>query len=297
MTHPAREIAAARRTYRGGLTNPDRWATWTPRSGDILVTTPPKNGTTWTQAMLAMLVHGGTQLPNTVSVLSPWVDSNIGTAEDVTAALAVQNGRRVLKTHTPADGFPIWEGVTVVAVYRHPLDMFFSHRKHMANMKDVADDHPMLLPLSASLRAFVEGTVDPDDFERETLASYALHYQQTVLSGRLPDLKLFHYADMIRGPRRAVQGLARAAGIDAAPAVIDAVTDATSFGAMKANAAAYAPGGGTGIWKNEAAFFDAGTSGKWEGQLSREDLDLYADRFAALIPDRAARHWLENGTG
>ena len=133
--------------------------------------------------------------------------------------------------------------------------------------------------------------------ERETLASYALHYQQTVLSGRLPDLKLFHYADMIRGPRRAVQGLARAAGIDAAPAVIDVVTDATSFGAMKANAATYAPGGGTGIWKNEGAFFDAGTSGKCEGQLSREDLDLYADRFAALIPDRAARHWLENGAG
>jgi hypothetical protein len=67
-------------------------------------------------------------LPARLPILSPWVDADLGLpASEVAEALAAQKGRRVVKTHTPADGFPIWEGVTVIAVYRHPLDVFFSY--------------------------------------------------------------------------------------------------------------------------------------------------------------------------
>ncbi len=58
----------------------------------------------------------------------------------------------MVKTHTPADGFPVWEGVTVISVYRHPLDVFFSMRKHIANTKDTGpDDERWLLPVAQSL--------------------------------------------------------------------------------------------------------------------------------------------------
>lgn len=71
----------------------------------------------------------GAKLP----VLSPWIAADLGVpASEAAQALAVQRERRVVKTHTPADGFPIWVGVTAIAVYRHPLHAFFSLRTHTA---------------------------------------------------------------------------------------------------------------------------------------------------------------------
>ena len=64
-----------------------------------------------------------------------------------------QKGRRVVKTHAPADGFPIWEGVTVVAVYRHPLDVFFSLRKHVDNKSVIDDSSIYKWPVSRSITA------------------------------------------------------------------------------------------------------------------------------------------------
>lgn len=298
MNNPARMIAPAARVYRGGITRPERWETWLPNKGDILVCTPTKCGTTWTQTMLAMLAHGGAELPARLPILSPWVDADLGIpASEVAEALAAQKGRRVVKTHTPADGFPIWEGVTVISVYRHPLDVFFSLRKHTANQSNASDEDPYKWPVPRSIRAYVGKLTDCNNFGEECLMSMAIHYANTVLSGRLPDLKLFHYSDMVRDGRRTVEALAAAAGIEASNRVIDAVTEATAFGAMKAKAADYAPVGGTGFWKNDENFFDSASSNKWDGKLSDEELSLYRDRLEALIPDTRARDWLEGGAG
>ena len=264
--------------------------------GDILVCTPPKSGTTWTQTILAMLVHGGPDLSDKLPFLSPWIDADLGIpSKEVGSVLARQTGRRVVKTHTPGDGFPVWNGVTVVSVYRHPLDVFFSVLKHTADMSEPIKGDPMALPAAQALPAYLEGPFDRDDFDRDTLETLTTHYVETALSDRLPDLKLFHYATMLRDPRAAIRDLAAAAEIDAGPALIDAVADATSFGAMKAKAADYAPVGGTGFWKSDAGFFDSATSRKWENKLSPEQVAHYRHRVAKLVPDRNARTWLENG--
>jgi aryl sulfotransferase len=295
MTIPAPMKAPAARIYRDPITNPDRWKTWVPNTGDILVCTPSKCGTTWTQTMLAMLVHGGPDLPMKLPVLSPWVDADLGVpASEVAAALAAQTGRRVVKTHTPADGFPIWEGVTVIAVYRNPLDVFFSLRKHTDNRKTPEPDDPRAWPVSEAFRAYVLGA---DDSEFDNLATLTAHYTRTALSGRLPDLKLFHYSDMVRDGRRTVEALALAAEINATAGLIDTVTAATAFGAMKAKAADYVPVAGTGFWKSDENFFDSGSSRKWEGQLSEAELAFYRGRLQELIPDSRDRQWLEGSGG
>lgn len=297
MTGVAPVIAPAERFYRGGVKRPERWATWVPNRGDILVCTPAKCGTTWTQTILTMLVHGGADLPARLPVLSPWVDADLGVpASEVAEALAAQKGRRVVKTHAPADGFPIWEGVTVIAVYRHPLDVFFSLRKHSSNLKDSGDDDAMYMwPVARSIRAYVSNPSDCDNYGQENLKSLTMHYANTALSGRLPDLKQFHYSDMVRDGRRTVEALAAAAGIDASATVIDTVTKVTAFGAMKAKAADYAPVGGTGFWKSDGNFFDSASSNKWDGKLSEEELTIYEGRLKELIPDVQARDWLERG--
>jgi len=296
MTSPTSVLAPKLRTYRGFITDPERWSSWIPRRGDVLVCTPPKCGTTWTQTMVAMLIHKETELPEAAPVLSPWVDGNLGVpADEVAAALDRQTRRRVVKTHTPADGFPIWRDVSIIAVYRHPLDVFFSLRKHSANMREPANDTPMRWPLKRAFRHFIEQDADIDDFDRDTLATITLHYTQTVLSDRLPDLKVFHYSDLLLDGRAAVERLAAAVGIEADTNLIARIAEASSFRSMKAKAADFAPVGGTGFWKSDANFFDSATSGKWQSVLSTEDLHEYNVRLQELVPDVEARAWLEFG--
>ena len=248
--------------------------------------------------MLAMLVHGTSVLPEKVPVMSPWVDADLGVpADEVAAALSAQRQRRVVKTHTPADGFPIWDGVTIIAVYRHPLDVFFSLRNHEANKKEVTPGHPMSLPLNQSIRRFLDDPMDPEDFDKDTMASLVHHFSETVLSGRISNLEVLHYSEMLRDGPGTVRRLADAIGIKAGPGLIDEIAKATAFGAMKSNAANYAPVAGTGYWKSDAGFFASGGSGKWEGQLSKSEIDHFKARLAELLPDESARSWLIGAVG
>lgn len=248
--------------------------------------------------MLAMLVHGTSELPEKVPVLSPWVDADLGVPADAVATtLTAQIGRRVVKTHTPADGFPVWDGVTVVAVYRHRPDIFFSLRNHEANKRVGTQDHPMALPVSESVRLFIDDEKDTEDCDTDTLASVVHHYTETVLSGRIPNLFALHYSDMLADGYSTVQSLANAIGVQASDALVEEVAEATAFSSMKSNAANYAPVAGTGYWKSDAGFFASGGSGKWEDRLSKEELDHFDARLMALLPDTKARDWLKAGKG
>ena len=291
----AREIRPALAAYRGDVTCPERWATWTPRRGDVVVCTPPKSGTTWTQTMVAMLLAGRAEIPQRIGVVSPWVDSVLGEAETVRADLAAQPGRRVVKTHTPADGFPVWEGVSVIAVYRHPLDVFVSLLSHVANRATAGAFHRLRRPLDEALAGFLEDPVDREAYDEDSLATIARHYRETALSDRLPDRLVLHYADMVADHRGAVARLAEAIGVEASPALLDEIVAATAFEAMRAEAHRYVPAPGTGFWHDDAGFFARGGAGRWRETVPERVLPRYAERLAELIPDPAARRWLEEG--
>ena len=116
-----------------------------------------------------------------------------------------------------------------------------------------------------------------------------------MLSDRIPDLKVFHYSDLLRDGRYTVERLAKAVEIEADPNLIARIAEASSFRSMKAKAADFVPVGGTGFWKSDANFFDSATSGKWQGVLSKDELHAYNERLEELVPDAEARAWLEFG--
>lgn len=291
---PARVLAPPLRAYKGHVTNPARWALWTPRRGDILVCTPAKCGTTWTQTIVANLLYAGAP-PAPVSEISPWIDATFATSDVTRAALDAQTGRRVVKTHTPGDGFPVWEGVHVVAVYRHPLDVFLSLRKHIMNMWDRPDDHPLKQPVDQALDTFLTRSFHEDDADSDSLALVAAHHARTVTQARHPGLTVLHYADMIADHRGTVAHLARALDIPADAGLIDRVTELTRFGAMKARASQLVPEAGQKIWKDETAFFAQGGTGNWQGTISPEGVARYRARLAEVMPDPVTRAWLESG--
>jgi hypothetical protein len=61
--------------YKGTFTDSSRWADFEHRPGDIFVCTPPKCGTTWTQAICALLIFQTPDLKINPATISPWLDS------------------------------------------------------------------------------------------------------------------------------------------------------------------------------------------------------------------------------
>jgi len=108
--------------YRSPDEDSARWAEFEFRDGDIVVSTRSKTGTTWVQMICALLVFQTAQLPDKLSMLSPWLDWLVSPRDDVFERLAAQQHRRFIKTHTPLDGVPFDPRVTYIVTGRHPLD-------------------------------------------------------------------------------------------------------------------------------------------------------------------------------
>lgn len=288
MIKPAED---ALQSYAGPETDSTRWTAFAARAGDIVVNTPPKSGTTWVQGILAMLIAGRPDVDTQSSQKNPWIDIKIRPIEDVVALLEAQNHRRQVKSHTPFDGLPYWNELRYITVYRHPIDVHFSFRKHAANMKmDLIEDHYPDDP-SESFAIFLRG-----DHEVGSLGGIVSHYRHTLARDGRSNLIRLHYADMIRDLSVAVTKIADHVGITHAPEMMEKIVQAATFDSMKSNAHRFTPSAGLGFWKTDANFFDSATSNKWEGQLTDADLAAYDSVISSLLTQRE-RNWLEWGSG
>ena len=87
--------------YVGPVTNSTIWADFDLRTDDVIVSTPPKSGTTWTQSIVAMLIFGRPGMDVRIGDTSPWIDCGFQDREEIVERLAAQEHRRCIKTHTP----------------------------------------------------------------------------------------------------------------------------------------------------------------------------------------------------
>lgn len=284
------------RHYQSLLTDSARWSQYRPRPGDVAVCTPPKSGTTWMQAIVTLLVSADPAVEVGVSRKSPWLDNMGRDLAELLDGLDAQTGRRLLKSHTPLDGLPWHPEVTYLAVYRHPLDVHFSMRKHVSNMPIRAFDSYYPPDESEGFRIYIEGTDNGPDYDAPSLSGLLRHYRTfRAAAAERENVHLFHYADLTRDLVGAFDRIGRILGISHPPQLMRTLTEAATFDAMKARASRFAPAGGEGFWKDDADFFDSGTSKKWLGRLTDADLARYdAVMKAALRSDE--RLWLEEGT-
>jgi aryl sulfotransferase len=279
----------ASRVYVNTLMDSGRWQHFLPRAGDIVVITPAKSGTTWTQGILAMLIAGDPAVDAQTSMKSPWIDIAIREVGEVMARLEAQTHRRQVKTHTPFDGIPLWPDLRYIAVYRHPLDVFLSWQRHVANMTRDIHKAPSADP-EAACAAFLDG----DHHEGASLGGLVEHYRCTLAREPRENILRLHYADMLADLPAAVAAIATHVGIDHPPALMAAIAEAATFDSMKANAARFTPSAGQGFWHEDAGFFDSAGTAKWRGRLSEAQLSAYDARMDTLL-DADARRWLECG--
>ncbi len=280
--------------YFTNVSDSDRWDHFAGRDSDIFICTPPKTGTTWTQALCCLILFGWREFNIRLSDVSPWYDATFESVEHINAVIEAQDHRRLIKTHTPLDGIPYSSHRTFVTVYRDPRDVFFSALNHKDN---VTRNDFTLGPednVSAPFREWVQGPAGNGGPASRSLERFVVHFKSFKRFSHLANIHFFHYADMKRGLPAAIAGLARVLGIEITQDDITQISRVADFQNMRKNAAQFAPDAKLGMWKSNEQFFNKGTGGQWRDDLSAEDLALYDERIRGLLPAEDIA-WLHHG--
>lgn len=301
-----------RARYRSVVADSARWDGFRFRDGDIVISTPPKCGTTWMQRLVALLVFDGPELPAPISKVSPWLDMQLAPLDEVTALLEAQQHRRFIKTHTPLDGIPFDPNVRYVCVGRDPRDVAVSAAHHMTNLnveqfmatRQAAvglDDLPELgvnrpgpPPHAADIDPLSAWIDDDSDHAPMSLRFVLGHLSTWWGQQDAPNVALFHYADLRNDLAGELLRLASFLGYDIGPDRAAELSQWASFDAMKRDADNVAPNADIALWNDTTSFFHKGESGQWQAVFTEAHLERYDERVRRLTsPELAA--WLHHG--
>jgi len=295
------------RRYREHDADNIRWDGFEFRSGDVVISTPSKSGTTWTQLLVALLIFDGPEFPAPLGALSPWMDHFVQPVEEVRAALAAQTHRRFIKTHTPLDGIPLRDEVRYVCVGRDPRDAVVSMAHHRANLDreryaDLVDAvrPPDLESPPPSGDRTMEEDFDrfldrPDEeFPAWTIQFVAHHYATFWDHRHDPNVALFHFADYLADLSGEVVRLGVHLGLDIDRAHAERLAAHASIERARERAALVAPEANLEIWKRPEGFFRSGSSGEWRDVMTPAQQARYDELAADLFPSDLAK-WVHSG--
>ncbi len=282
-----------------------RWDAFRPRAGDIVVATPAKCGTTWTQMICALLVHQTPDFPQPLTRLTRWIERNNEPLDDILANYEAQAFRRIVKTHTPLDGLPYHDEATYVFCGRDPRDAFLSGMDHIKNLseatrRDAAEraglPQGLQLPTDPNVRFKMWIATGPKPWMWDGFPiGSVLYLADTYWRHRaLPNIVFLHYADLMADLDGEMRRLSAALNIPVDEARWPGLVEAARFSSMKREADRAAPGAHFGEWASNADFFRKGRMGEWREVLDDESRALY-ERVSRekLTPELKA--WLEGG--
>jgi Sulfotransferase domain len=295
------------RDYLSPASDSRRWRDFAFRTGDVVISTPPKCGTTWTQMLVALLVFEGPRFPAPLTVVSPWLDNELTPLAVVTDRLARQEHRRFIKTHTPLDGLP-WDGtVHYVVVARDPRDAYLSLMDHgdavdwdghdavlVANLgQEELERRSSLSPIPETFAEAIE--MPPGSCPTRVHPAHILHHFHDAWTRRSnANVSLLHYAHMQEDTTAVLTRLAGALGFDFPPCRLAELASYAALKAMRTRASELTPE--VDHWRDPAKFFGAARMGEWRSRFTKADLMRYQERAEELYPDEAFLAWVHTGS-
>jgi aryl sulfotransferase len=279
--------------YRTAVYDNRRWARFEPRPDDIFVCTPPKCGTTWTQTIVASLLWPEGPAPGPVMQLSPWIEFEVIPADVVYSTIESQTHRRFMKSHTPADGIPLFDKAKYIVVGRDGRDAFMSLCNHVErfklgdqlNERALADGVPPMPAWNGDIHGFFQYWL-----------STPMHFDHLLSFWKLradPRFLLVHFNDLKTDLAGEMKRIAQFLGVSVPERAWPNAVERCTFEGMRARdreigAFDFAFEGGA------KGFLFKGTNGRWRDVLSREELAQYAAHVGQTVPADAAA-WIERG--
>lgn len=240
-----------------------------PDSDDIVVTTYPKCGTTWTQYIVYMLVNRGRALG---------ADEKLGDVFPHLEEVGLETVKalprpRLVKTHLPLGRIPFSESARYIFVARNPFDCavsFYHHTRGFPRHYDFAEGS-----FDAFFECFVTGEVDFGDYFDHLLSWLDVAGRDNVLFLTYETLR----ADAGAGVAAIARFLGGAAAEMAAdPARLDAIVHETAFERMRRSQQRWS----SRRPEDMPAFVRRGAVGDWRAEFTA----LQARRLAARFDER-----------
>ena len=268
-------IQKPQQTIRTWHTDTRIWDEFAFRAGDILICTPPKTGTTWTQRIVSMLLHQSAE-PRPFIDEQPWLDARFAPQAEIAEALSQAPGVRSLKSHSPLTALPLHDDVLYI------------------NVAQIARPYPRA---PADARTFFRRWLrDPacapfDDF---TIAEF-LELERSFWDERhRPNVLLVHYNDLKADLAGEIRRIGEFCGIETPEPRMAQIVDAAGFSSMKRDGAKMLGVINVAFKGGADTFLHKGTNERWKGVLTDEDLAQYRAVIDASVPSDLAA-WLEHG--
>lgn len=293
--------------YRNHHLDSTLWDDFVPRSDDIVISTPPKTGTTWTQRIVSLLVFQEPELPDTLNRLSPWLDSSaIAKMMDVRGIVEEQQHRRFLKSHVPLDGLPFFPSVKYICVGRDGRDAFMSLWNHyrsytpeayaLFNSGEAAGDP--CPPCPDDLHEFWSWWIARGAFPWQDdgypFGSHFQHIRSFWEVRQLPNVLLVHYNDLKKDLGLEMRRIAEFLGIEVSHSKWPALVESAGFEAMKRDGEKLLPEMGMVFRGGAGTFLHKGTNERWREVLRPDELAQYTALVRRSVSPELAL-WLERG--
>ncbi|NEO36050.1 MAG: sulfotransferase domain-containing protein [Moorea sp. SIOASIH] len=256
------------------------WHDISYRPTDIIVASAYKTGTTLTQQIINLIVHGSDNFES-IHLFSPWVETLFAPIKVSLEKIEALPDRRILKTHLPFEALPYNREWKYIYLARDGRDIGLSLYNHINSYLDEIKNFP---------KDFTKFWDEWLETGEPCLYPLLEHIHSWWQFKHLPNLMLLHYDTIINHKSEVVDKIASFIGADLTPEIKQLVLDKSSLAYMKANWEKFQP---PNLFKPKT-FINKGVNGRWKGILFPEQIDRYEKLLAAkLEPECAA--WVKNG--
>ena len=200
------------------------------KSDDVIISTFPKSGTTWTQQIVYLIMTGDFEKGKSIPIDEriPFMEMPQPNKQHKMIEFSEMETPRILKTHLPANLLPKdWAKGRMIYVYRNAKDVAVSFYHH--SVRSAQGSFPF--DFTEYARHFINGKVKFGPYHQNLLG-----YRE--LFKKYGDQILFlRYEDMKMAPREHVVKIANFLGKTLSDEMIDRICKETSFETMKDNKA------------------------------------------------------------